>query len=53
MSDILQEPLDPATAKQRIRAILETGNTRFSQHALEEMAQDNLTTVDCVNVLRG
>ncbi len=25
----------------------------FSKHALEEMANDDLTTVDCINVLRG
>ena len=29
------------------------GSVRFSGHALEEMAKDGLTTVDCVNVLRG
>ena len=45
--------LDVATAKRRIRHILEGGTVRFSQHALGEMAKDDLTTVDCVNVLRA
>ena len=48
-----REPLDTAAAKRRIGAILETGTIRFSGHALEELAKDDLTTVDCVNVLRG
>ena len=49
----MDEPLDRPRAKELIRGILATGETRFSKHALEEMAKDNLTTVDCVNVLRG
>ena len=50
---IEREPLKPANAKRVMRAILETGRVSFSKHALEEMADDELTTVDCVNVLRG
>ena len=53
MSQPLQEPFDQATAKRLIREILATGDFRFSSHAEREMAADNLTTVDCVNVLRG
>jgi hypothetical protein len=49
----LAEPLEPAAAKRLIRQILEAGTVSFSKHALEEMADDDLTTVDCVNVLRG
>jgi hypothetical protein len=49
----LAEPLDPAAAKRLIRQIIEAGTVSFSGHALEEMADDDLTTVDCVNVLRG
>jgi hypothetical protein len=45
--------LDPTRARQRIRNILNSGTVSFSGHALEEMAKDNLTTVDCTNVLRG
>lgn len=48
-----REPLDTAAAKRRIRTILESGTVRFSSHALDEMKKDQLTTVDCVNVLRG
>lgn len=33
--------------------MIERGRVSFSSHALEEMADDDLTTVDCVNVLRG
>ena len=45
--------MDTAAAKRRIRAILEGGTVAFSKHALEELNKDVLTTVDCVNVLRG
>jgi len=47
------EPFDPDDAKRRIRDILKSGVVAASVHALEEMANDNLTMVDCVNVLRG
>ena len=47
------EPLDPPKAKDLIRAILESGEVRASNHALDEMAKDDLTMVDCVNILRG
>jgi hypothetical protein len=47
------EPLDPTRARQLIRKIIAAGEVRFSGHALEEMAKDDLTTVDCTNVLRG
>lgn len=46
-------PLEAATAKRLIRHILEAGTVTPSQHALEEMAKDDLTLVDCVNALRG
>jgi hypothetical protein len=47
------EPLDPSRARQLIRKIIDSGTFRFSGHAFQEMAKDDLTTVDCVNVLRG
>lgn len=47
------EPFDPSDAKRRIRSILESGTVTPSGHAFDEMARDNLTLVDCVNVLRG
>jgi hypothetical protein len=49
----VREPLGPAAAKALIRAILETGMVAFSQHALDELVKDDLTTVDAVNALRG
>ena len=53
MANDLEEPLDPALARETIRAILVGGTYRFTRHAEEEMAKDALTRVDCVNVLRG
>jgi Domain of unknown function (DUF4258) len=47
------EPLDPSQARQLIRRIVNSGTVSFSGHAYEEMAKDDLTTVDCTNVLRG
>jgi hypothetical protein len=47
------EPLDPTRARHLIRNIIAAGEVRFSGHALKEMAKDDLTTVDCTNVLRG
>jgi hypothetical protein len=49
----LREPLEPEAAKLLIRKIIQLGTVGVSKHALEEMANDDLTTVDCVNVLRG
>ena len=49
----VDEPLDPAVARRLIHDILVSGTVSFSGHALEEMAKDDLTTVDCTNVLRG
>jgi hypothetical protein len=53
MAASLREPLSPRDAKRLIARILATGDVRFSQHALDEMAKDHLDTVDCTNVLRG
>lgn len=47
------EPFDPPEARRRIRQILDSGTVVPSGHALSEMENDNLTLVDCVNVLRG
>lgn len=49
----LREPLEPRAAKRLVRKIIQLGTVSFSKHASEEMANDDLTTVDCVNVLRG
>lgn len=47
------EPFSPPDARQLIRRIINAGTVRFSSHAYEEMRKDDLTTVDCTNVLRG
>jgi hypothetical protein len=53
MDDTLEEPIRPARAKELILEILERGETSFTRHSIEEIEADGLTTVDCVNVLRG
>lgn len=50
---MLQEPLDNQAAKQLIGHILRSGTVGFSKHALDEMENDTLTTVDVSNVLRA
>jgi Domain of unknown function (DUF4258) len=47
------EPFTPQHARKLIQEILKTGTVSFSKHAFDEMAKDQLTTVDCINVLRG
>lgn len=46
-------PLDVTAAKRLIRQILEAGSVTPARHAVEEMVKDELSLVDCVNVLRG
>ncbi len=53
MADDLREPLKPDAAKQLIRRILKSGRFTYSKHALAEILADDLTTVDCENILRG
>jgi hypothetical protein len=50
---VLQHPLSHDAARRVIGQVLKTGTVTFSSHALEEMAKDELTTVDAANVLRG
>ena len=52
---MLKHPLDNEAARRLIRSILGRGQggVAFSGHALDEMAKDELTTVDVANVLRG
>src|SRR4026209_829995 len=47
------QPLDTGLAKKWIRQIIERGVVVHSNHALEQMEEDELTMVDCTNVLRG
>ena len=53
MVDELREPLRPDDAKQLIRSILQSGRFTYSKHTKEEMLEDDMTTVDCENVLRA
>ncbi|MEW5981594.1 MAG: DUF4258 domain-containing protein [Acidobacteriota bacterium] len=46
-------PLQPQRARDLVRAAIRSGVVAFSDHALDEMAADNLETPDCVNVLRA
>ena len=50
---MLTEPLDNTKAKRVILEILQSGAVSFTGHALEALAEDNMTTVDATNVLRG
>ena len=47
------EPFTPTDAKARILVILASGSVSFSDHALDELGKDKMTTIDAVNVLRG
>lgn len=49
----MREPLTGREIRQLVRGILATGTVGFSGHALEELAKDELTTLDATNVLRG
>jgi hypothetical protein len=47
------EPLAPQKARRLLQEIVREGSVRFSGHALAEMKKDDLSTQDCLNVLRG
>lgn len=47
------EPLQLHAARKLFHKILSEGQVRFSGHSLEEMKKDDLSTQDCLNVLRG
>jgi hypothetical protein len=49
----MKEPLSSPEARRLIREILAGGEVVSSGHAVREMEKDDLTMVDCVNVLRG
>jgi hypothetical protein len=51
---MLGEPLKGPEAKALIREILSAGEATYSKpHAEERLGKWNLSTLDCVNVLRG
>jgi hypothetical protein len=47
----MKEPLSPSQARRLIQGILTNGEVVSSRHATEEMAKDDLSFVDCVNIL--
>jgi Domain of unknown function (DUF4258) len=49
----MKEPFNRNEAKKLIQAILREGDFVFSGHAEEELAKDELTTYDALNVLRA
>lgn len=49
----MDEPLGSDAAKRLIRQILQSGRFAYTKHATNELLADDLTTVDCENVLRG
>ena len=49
----LEQPLRATQAKKLIRRILESGTVVFTNHALSELAKDDLTTVDALRALQG
>ncbi len=49
----MREPLNSPEAKRLIGEILAGGEVVSSRHARQELEKDNLTMVDCINVLRG
>ena len=53
LSLVLKEPLEPERVRRLIRGILQKGSVTFSGHSEKELANDGLSTVDAVNVLRA
>lgn len=47
------EPLPPAQARARARAVLETGTLLVLDHALRRMAERDMSMIDCENVPRA
>ena len=50
---MFDEPLGEHEAERLIRAIIKTGKVAWTEHVIKQMATRNLTTVDCVNVMRA
>ena len=49
----MSQPLSAIVARNLARQILATGDVTFTSHALAELAKDDKTTVDAINVIRG
>jgi hypothetical protein len=53
ITDPALEPLKPPDAKKLAREIWENGNVDISGHASVAMADDDLQTTDCLNLVRA
>ena len=53
MEDELLGPLKPDLVKSLIREILRTKSFAYTNHALEELGADQMTTLNCESVLRS
>jgi hypothetical protein len=49
----MKEPFSRNEAKKRILAIIREGTVMSSKHAKKELAQDDMTIFDAINVLRA
>ena len=49
----MKEPFSRNEAKKLIQAILKTGTITPTSHARRELANDDMSTVDAMNVLRA
>lgn len=51
---MLNEPLKPTAAKKLIHFIVKDGSITYARpHAIERLEKHDMSTVDCLNVLRG
>lgn len=51
---MLSERLKPTEAKKLIRSIVKDGFVSYARpHAIERLEKHGMSTVDCLNVLRG
>jgi hypothetical protein len=49
----MDEPLDRVAAKRLVAEIMENGTWVVSPHAREEMAKDDMSDQDAINILRA
>jgi len=49
----MNEPLSPDAATALIKKILQEGSVAHSQHAIDELLKDGMTTIDSTNVMRA
>lgn len=49
----MNEPLAPDVATKLIKVLIRDGSVGWSDHFTKELAKDNLSIGDCLNVLRA